>query len=462
MTSSLVISKAKKKSEAMNKDLVAIFEYLEREKGIKRDVIAQAIEESLRIAARKSINDVGNLNVSVDPKTGEISAIAEKEIVETVEYPDEEIGFEEAREIDPDCQLGQWIDVEIDPLTLGRIAAQTARQVITQKLRGAERDVVYEEYRHRINELISGTVKRITKGRTLIIDLGKVEAILPDRYYPKLERYHLGDKVMAVLYEVRENDNGSADVVLSRTHPQLVVELFEQEVPELGEGLITINRIVRDGGYRTKMAVSSTDPKIDPVGACVGVRGTRVKNIIRELNNEKIDVFPYSEDLYTLLKNALSPVNFKKVEVDEETDIVTIVVEDEDYPAVLGRKGINARLTGELIGYELKIYKASEYDKQRLFELGQLARSENPLLDEPLALEGLNPLILDSLTSAGYDTPRKLLLDPAATVSEKSGLSPEMIGNILEEVRASYRWEVPDDENEEKQEEEAPSIKEEE
>ena len=445
----------------MNKDLVAIFDYLEKEKGIKRGITAKAIEESLIIAARKSINDVGNLNVTVDPQNGEISAISEKEIVETVEYPDEEIGLEAAQELDPECHIGQWIDVEVDPTMLGRIAAQTARQVITQKLRGAERDVVYEEYRHRTGEIISGTVKRITKGRSLIVDLGKVEAILPDRYYSKAERYHLGDRVVALLYEVRDNENGGADVVLSRNAPEMVVELFNQEVPELADGLVSIVSIVREGGYRTKMAVSSNDPKVDPVGACVGVRGTRVKNIIRELNNEKIDVFPYSDDLYSLLKNALAPVNFKKVEVDEDTGTVTIVVDDEDYPAVLGRKGINARLTGSLIGYELKVFKSSEFGKQRQFELGQLARSENTQLDEPLAVEGLNQLIMDGLLSAGYDTPRKILNADPETVANEAGITPEMVDNIYEEIRASYRWDVPQEEDSSDAHEE-PSVTEEE
>ena len=285
----------------MNKDLVAIFEYLEREKGIKRDIIISAIEEALRAAARKSVKDLLNVSVTINSKTGSVDVTAQKEVVDAVTISDEEISLEDARVLYPDCELGQWIDLTVTPADFGRIAAQTARQIIAQKLKGAERDVIYEEYRHRINEIISGTVKRVVRGATLIVDLGKVEGILPDRFYPKVEKYNVGDRVQALLYEVKDTENGGAEVVLSRSHPEFVEQLFLMEVPELKDGTITIERIVRDAGYRTKIAVSSSDFKVDPVGACVGVRGTRVKNIIRELNNEKIDIMPYSDDPVKLL-----------------------------------------------------------------------------------------------------------------------------------------------------------------
>jgi len=345
----------------MNKDLVAIFEYLEKEKGIKRDVLISAIEEALRIAAKKSIHDVGNVDVTINPKTGEIETLVEREIVQTVEYPDEEITLENAREIDPDCVIGQWIQVNVTPKDFGRIAAQVARQVITQRLRHAERDVIYEEYRHRVGELISGTVKRKTRGGTIIVDLGKVEGILPDRFYPREEIINIGDRVLALLLEVRDTENGGAEVILSRNDPKIVEELFSQEVPEIHDNIILIKRIVRDAGYRTKMSVSTTDLKIDPVGACVGVRGGRVKNIIRELNNEKIDIIPHSDDPITLLKNSVAPVILKKIEIDDENQRIIVVVSDDDYPIVLGRKGINARLTGDLIECDLKVYKSSDY-----------------------------------------------------------------------------------------------------
>ncbi|MBS0628900.1 MAG: transcription termination/antitermination protein NusA [Verrucomicrobia bacterium] len=419
----------------MNKDLVAIFEYLEREKGIKRDIIIGAIEEALRVAARKSIKGLINVSVKIDPKSGQIEVYAQKEVVEDVTIPEEEINLEEARQLNPNCEIGDWVDIVATPEDFGRIAAQTARQVIAQKLRSAERDVIYEEYRHRINELISGTVKRIVRGATLIVDLGKVEAILPDRFYPKIEQYNVGDRVQALLYEVRDTENGGAEVVLSRGHPEFVKQLFMQEVPELEDGTVTIERIVRDAGYRTKMAVSSTDPRVDPVGACVGVRGTRVKNVIRELNNEKIDIIPFTEDKVQLLENALAPIEIKKISVSDDESTIGIVVDDESYPIVLGKRGMNTRLCGQLVGIQLNVQRMSEYQANMNFQRAQLALMDDPTLDEPLRIEGMSSLIVECLVTAGYDTPKKVLNASAIELSKIPGISPEMADKILEEVR---------------------------
>jgi N utilization substance protein A len=419
----------------MNKDLVAIFEYLEREKGIKRDIIVNAIEEALLVAARKSIKGLINVSVQIEPKSGTIHVTAQKEVVDEVTIPDEEILLEEARELHPNCEIGDWVDIEATPHDFGRIAAQTARQVISQKLRSAERDVIMQEYRHRINELISGTVKRVVRGATLIIDLGKVEAILPDRFYPKTERYNVGDRVQALLFEVRDTESGGAEVVLSRSHPEFVKQLFIQEVPELEEGTVIVERIARDAGYRTKLAVSSSDFKVDPVGACVGVRGTRVKNVIRELDNEKIDIMPFSQDKVQLLQNALSPVEIKKININEDESVISIVVDDENYPIVLGRRGINARLIGQLIEIELDVQRMSEYQTAMNIQRSQIALLDDPTLDESLELEGMSPLILESLMSAGYDTPRKVLSATSNDLTTIPEISEDMAEKILDNVR---------------------------
>ncbi|MBX9924056.1 MAG: transcription termination factor NusA [Rhabdochlamydiaceae bacterium] len=419
----------------MNKDLVAIFEYLEREKGIKRDIIISAIEEALRAAARKSVKDLLNVSVTINSKTGSVDVTAQKEVVDAVTISDEEISLEDARVLYPDCELGQWIDLTVTPADFGRIAAQTARQIIAQKLKGAERDVIYEEYRHRINEIISGTVKRVVRGATLIVDLGKVEGILPDRFYPKVEKYNVGDRVQALLYEVKDTENGGAEVVLSRSHPEFVEQLFLMEVPELKDGTITIERIVRDAGYRTKIAVSSSDFKVDPVGACVGVRGTRVKNIIRELNNEKIDIMPYSDDPVKLLQNALAPIEAKKIQMFPDRKMLSIIVDDETYPTVLGKRGTNARLNGELIGLELQVQKWSDYQAVMKLEREQIVSQEDPELDLPLSIEGINPLIIENLAGSGYDTLRKILSATPQELSTNSGISSEMVENVLEQIR---------------------------
>lgn len=419
--------------------MLAIFEYLERERGVKRELVVSAIEDALMVAARKGQKGMNNVTVSIDAKTGNMICVAEKEIVENVEYPDEEISLEEAREIDPNCQEGEWLDIDIEPSQFGRIAAQVARQLISQKLKGAERDVIYEEYRHRVGELISGTVRRITKGHTLIIDLGKVEAILPGRFYPKLEKYHIGEKVLALLYEVQETENGGAEVVLSRSHPEFVSALFAQEVPEISDGTVIINKIVRDAGLRTKMAVSSIDSKIDAVGACVGVRGTRVKNVIREVNNEKIDVLPFSEEPFVLLKNALSPIDIKKADFEEDENMITLVVDDEDYPAVLGKKGNNVRLTSELVGVKVEIHKLSEHQKELSIERRQLALEDNEALDEPIGkIEGINQLIVDNIVCAGLDTPRKLLKINPSELASLADISIQMADDLLEHVRKKF------------------------
>ena len=420
----------------MNKDLIAIFEYLEREKGIKREVVINAIADSLRAAARKSVKGLGEkVAVEIHPKTGEIEVFTQKKIVEKVLNPQDEISLEDARILEPECQIGQWLEISITPQDFGRIAAQAARQVIQQKLKGAERDVIYEEYRHRIGEIISGTVKRFIRGRNLVIDLGKVEAILPERNYPKTERYNPGEKVQALLLEVRDTDMGGAEVILTRSHPEFVAQLFTQEVPELHDKTVSIERIVRDPGYRTKLAVRSYDPKVDPVGTCVGVRGTRIKNIIRELNNEKIDVVPYAEDPIQLLQNLLAPATIIKLKVYD--DRVWMVVADEEYPIVIGKKGMNARLIGQLIGKEIDVQKLSEYQKILTVQMAEFAETQDPTFDDRLRIDGVSGLIMDSLSSAGYDTLRKFMQSTPAEIATKvPGVNYyDLADKIVEQIR---------------------------
>lgn len=420
----------------MNKDLIAIFEYLEREKGIKRDIVINAIEESLRAAARKNITGASNVTVKIHPKTGNIDVFCEKEIVDEVEVSAQEISLEDAREIDPDSQIGQFIDILVTPKDFGRIAAQKARQIITQKLRSAERDVIYEEYRHRINELISGTVKRFVRGSNIIVDLGKVEAIMPTRQYPKTEKYHIGERVLALLLDVNDTENGGAEVVLSRSHPEFVKQLMIQEVPEIADGTVVVDKIVREAGYRTKLTVRSTDPKVDPVGACVGMRGIRVKNVVRELHNEKIDIIPYTQDPVELLQNALAPIEIRKVSISEEDNTISIVIEDEDFAAVIGKKGMNARLNSQLIGYELEVQRISDYNKSMTLQRNELALSDDPELDVVLTgIEGVNNMIFEHLATEGYNTLRSLLTAPVEQLAKIPGISLEMADKILEQIR---------------------------
>jgi len=419
----------------MNKDLIAIFEYLEREKGIKREIVIGAITESLRAAARKNVKGIGEkVSVEIHPKTGEIEVFVQKKIVEKVTAPSDEISLEEARTLEPECQLGQWLEISIPPQDFGRIAAQAARQIISQKLKGAERDVIYEEYRHRVGEIISGTVKRFIRGRTIVVDLGKVEAILPERNYPKLERYNAGEKVQALIHEVRDTDGGGAEVILSRSHPEFVKELFIQEVPELHDKTVVIEKIARDPGYRTKLAVRSYDPKVDPVGTCVGVRGGRIKNIIREVNNEKIDVVPYSDDTVQLLENLLAPAEARKMKVYD--DRIWMVVMDEDYPVVIGKKGMNARLIGQMIGREIDVHKLTEYQKLLTIQMAELADSDDPQFDEPFKIEGVSGLVTESIISSGFETLRKFMqATPADVTASVPGVNYyDLADKILDKI----------------------------
>jgi N utilization substance protein A len=419
----------------MNKDLIAIFEYLEREKGIKREFVIQAIEDSLRLAAKKSMQGSENIDVNIDPKTGDIEVNVQKEIVESVVDENSEISIEEAERLAPGCKIGQRLEISIPPGDFGRIAAQSARQIITQKLKGAERDVIYEEYRHRVGEVISGTIKRVIRGRTFIVDLGKVEGILPDRYMPKTEKYHIGERIQAYLLEVKDTDQGGAEVILSRSHPEFVVSLFKQEVPEIEDGTVIVEKAVREAGFRTKLAVSSNDPKVDPVGTCVGVRGSRIKNIIREINNEKIDVIPFSNNTIQMLQNATSPVEIKRIVTTEEKLI--IIVNDDDYPIILGKKGINARLIAKLIEKEIEVQKISDFSKLTVVQLAELADSDDPKLDEELKIEGLSSLLLQGLIAADYDTLRKVMqAKPEELLQKVPGINYlDLAEKILDQIK---------------------------
>lgn len=419
----------------MNKDLLAVLDYLDREKGIKRSIVLQAIEEALSAAAKKSIKGIQDIRIEVDYESGLIEVYGKKHVVEKAKKPETEIALKDAVEHYPDCELGDFLEFEMTPRDFGRIAAQTARQVISQKLRGAERDVIYEEYRHRVNEIVSGSVKHFVRGSDIIVDLGKVDALMPMREYPKIERYQIGEKVTAILLEVQDTENGGAEVILSRSSTKFVCELFNQEVPELNDGVIEIKKVVREAGYRAKITVTSTDPKVDPVGACVGMRGNRVKNIVRELNNEKIDIIPYTDDPIELLQNALSPVEIRKISINEQDRIVTIVVDDDDFPTVIGKRGMNARLNGRLIEAELEVKRMTEYRKVLSIQQYELAESDDPSLDEPLQLEAVNKLVLESLIDSGYDTKRKVLKTPPEEIAKAAGVSEAMIDQILQEIR---------------------------
>ncbi|MEQ1850472.1 MAG: transcription termination factor NusA [Chthoniobacteraceae bacterium] len=330
-----------------------MLEYLEKEKGIKRDVLIEAVQNALLSAAKKSVEAGRNLEVVMDPKTGEIQARAQLTVVEKVKNKHDEIGLSKAKAVKPDAVLGEEVWVDVTPKDLGRIGAQTARQAIMQRIRQAEKQMIYDEFRDRAGEIVSGIVRRFER-QDVMIDLGKFEAVMPNRERVQTEDYAIGDRVRAYVVAV-ENTPRGPEIILSRSHPNFVRRLFETEVAEIADRTVEIKAIAREAGFRTKVAVFSANEKVDPVGACVGMKGARVKNIVRELNNEKVDIIRWSADVKELVMEALKPAKLKSVTLHPEKKAVEVRVDNDQLSLAIGKRGQNARLTSRLCGWEINI-----------------------------------------------------------------------------------------------------------
>jgi transcription termination/antitermination protein NusA len=339
----------------MNSDLIAVLDYMEREKGIKREVLLDALSTALLTAAKKSVGPARDLRVTIDPRTGAITALANLIVVEHVQNVHDEILLARAKKIKPDATVGEGIEVEVTPEGFGRIAAQTARQAILQRIRQIEKEMIFDEFKDRAGEIVSGTVRRFDRS-DVIVDLGKFEAIMPMRERVATEDYNIGDRIRAYVVAV-ENSNRGPEIIISRSHPSFVRRLFEVEVSEIADRTVEIKAISREAGYRTKIAVWSADEKVDPVGACVGMRGSRVKNIVRELNQEKVDIIRWSADPREFVVEALKPAKIKSISIDEERHAVQVTVEEDQLSLAIGRRGQNARLTSRLTGWEINISK---------------------------------------------------------------------------------------------------------
>ncbi|PTX94782.1 transcription termination/antitermination protein NusA [Verrucomicrobia bacterium LW23] len=339
----------------MSQDLISLLEYLEKEKGIKREDLIEAVQLSLVAAARKSFGPAKDLRVEIDPRSAKIKAIARLTVVEKVSVPHDEILLAKAKALKPDVQLGDSIEVEVNPNEFGRIAAQNFKQGLAQAIRNIERTMVLNEYKDRLGTIVTGTVRRFDRS-DVIIDLGKFEALMPSKERVPTEDYAPNERIRAYVLAIEASTRGP-EIILSRSHPDFVRKLFELEVSELVDKTIEIKAMAREAGYRTKIAVWSQNDKVDPVGACVGMRGARVKNIVRELNNEKVDLFRWSPNIRELVIEALKPAKLKSIEPDEKRKHVKIFVDDENYSLAIGRRGQNARLTQKLTGWEVEIQK---------------------------------------------------------------------------------------------------------
>ncbi|HOO77819.1 MAG TPA: transcription termination factor NusA [bacterium] len=406
----------------MNRELLAFFEYMEKDKGVSREVLIEAIETAIISASKKAVESARDLEVTVDPETGDIRASACLIAVEKVEDRGSEISLSDARTFDPAIKVGDEVRIPVPTERFGRIAAQTAKQVVMQKIREAEKEVVRETFQERTGELASGIVRRIER-QTVFIDLDRTEAILPFREQCPQEEYHLGMRLRALILEVKDGPRGP-EVIFSRSNPDFVRRLFEMEVPEIEQGVVQIKAIAREAGYRTKLAVWSDDPRVDCVGACVGIRGSRVKSVVRELNGEKIDIIRWDADPVTYITNALSPAKLKRVTIDETKEEAEVIVDEDQLSLAIGRKGQNVRLSSRLTGWQIDIYREGEVLKDVKDAIGALSRL--PEVDTALAR---------ALVEAGFTGVPVLAISDKEDLLAVPGVDEETAERIIASAR---------------------------
>jgi transcription termination/antitermination protein NusA len=345
----------------VNQEILRIIEQISREKGIEKDILLAGVEAAVLSAAKRRYGPVETLQAHFNPQTGMLELTIAKTVVVQLKDPKTEIGLDQARAFDLEAKEGDLLHIPLEVEGFGRIAAQTAKQVIIQKVREAERDIIYQEYKGREGELVNGVVQRFEKG-DIILDLGKSEALLPRKEQSQRETFQRGERVRAYILEVRKSTSGP-QIIVSRTHPGLVERLFEMEVPEIYEGIIEIKGAVREPNGRAKIAVYSRDRAVDPIGACVGMRGVRVQSVVQELRGEKIDIVQWAEDSSSFVANALSPAKIYKINMNPDGRAMEVIVEDDQLSLAIGKKGQNVRLAAKLTKWRLDIKSRSEYEQ---------------------------------------------------------------------------------------------------
>ena len=352
----------------MNKELFAALDSLEKEKGISKDVLFEALEVALVSAYKRNFQTAAAVRVNIDRDTGEIKVFSQLKVVENVESDQQEVSLYEARVYDPRCQIGDLVEMDVTPQEFGRIAAQTAKQVVIQRIREAERELIFESFVDRTEEIITGLVRRFEQ-RNVIIDLGRTEAVLPVDEQIPYERYRQGERVKTFIVDVKKTTKGP-QIIVSRTHTGFLKRLFEMEVPEIYEGIVEIKAAAREAGYRSKLAVHSNNKDIDPVGACVGPKGSRVQAISNELKGEKIDIVKWSEESEEYIANALSPAKVASVILDSENKTATVVVPDSQLSLAIGKEGQNARLAAKITGWKIDISSETQFTEKSLSAIG--------------------------------------------------------------------------------------------
>jgi N utilization substance protein A len=410
----------------MNADFLAVLDYWEREKGISRDILIAAVEEALLSAAKKAVGPARELRCAIDQKSGDIRAFAKLQVSEKVISKNDQISVFDARRVKPDAKLGDEIEVEVTPTGFGRIAAQYAKQSLMMHMRRVEKQMIFAEFKDRVGDIISGVVRRFERS-DVTIDLGKYEALLSNRERVPTEEYQIGERIRCFVKAVENGPHGP-EIILSRADPQFVVKLFKLEVSEISDGTIEIKGIAREPGFRTKLAVYTRDEKVDPVGACVGLRGQRVKNIVRELNNEKVDIIKWDPDPKTFIANALSPAKLKSFQMDEARKRVKILVAEDQLSLAIGKRGQNARLTSKLTGWQIDI------EPEAVVHFGfeeKVAQAVQTLA----AIPGISKEQADALVHAGFLSLEDLLQVEASDLEQIEVLK-ESAGAIIEAAKA--------------------------
>lgn len=350
-----------------NKELIMALDELEKERGINKDYLLESLEVALVAAYKKNFDSAENVKVEIDSQTGEIHVYAQKEVVETVENSQLQISLEDAKKIEKKAKIGDIINIETKPKDFGRIAAGAAKQHVIQKVREAERNMIFDEYNDRKGEIVTGIIQKADKG-TVVLDLGKLEGIMPLKEQIPTEHYHVNDKIKAYVLSVEKGLKGAPQVLVTRSHPDVIKKLFELEIPEIYEGLIEVKAVSRDPGYRSKVAVYSKNPDIDPVGSCVGAKGIRIQNIINEMNGEKIDVIEWSEDPATFICAALLPAHVMAVDIKEDEKFAQVIVPDEELSLAIGKGGQNARLAVKLTNWKIDIKSETQFRELMAYE----------------------------------------------------------------------------------------------
>ena len=407
-------------------ELLQIAEAVAREKSINREVVIEAMEDAIQKAAKSRYGSENEIQAKIDPVTGEIKLSRLLEVVETVVNEATEITLKAAKRAKKDIQLGEVLEEDLPPLDFGRVAAQNAKQVIVQKVRDAERERQYEEYRDRIGEVANGTVKRVEYGN-VVVDLGRAEAIVRrDESLPR-ENFRYGDRVRAFIYDVRREQRGP-QIFLSRTRPEFMAKLFAQEVPEIYDNIVNIKSVARDPGSRAKIAVISQDSAIDPVGACVGMRGARVQAVVNELQGEKIDIIPWSHDAATFIVNALAPAEVVKVVLDEDLERIEVVVPDDQLSLAIGRRGQNVRLASQLTGWEIDILTEQQESEQRQKEFTERTEKFMNALD-------VDEFIAQLLASEGFTSVNEVAFVDPTEISSIEGFDEDTAEEIQTRAR---------------------------